>query len=115
MLHLGHDDLGIGEKAFALVAHDAGKMVDMAMGEDDRVDVVGLDTGRRQGVLQPPRRGPERFVCPDAAVEKNELVAGVQHKAILLSDNGGGRLELAREDAFDNLLWRLRIKRRGGT
>ena len=51
MLDLGHDDLRIGEKAFALVAHDAGKMVDMAMGEDDRVDIVGLDTGRRQGVL----------------------------------------------------------------
>jgi hypothetical protein len=115
MLDLGHDDLRSGEKAFALVAHDTGKVVDMAMGEDDRVDVVGLDAGRRQRGLQPPRCRPEHFVGADAAIKKNELVAGVQHKAIFLDYKSGGRLELACNHAFDGFLGRLRKKRCGGT
>src|ERR1700735_583350 len=94
MLDLGHDDLCIGEKTLPLVAHDAGKMVDMAMGENDRVDVVGLDAGRRQSVLQPSRCCPVQLVGADAAIKKNELIAGVQHKAIFLHDKRGGRLEL---------------------
>jgi hypothetical protein len=115
MLDLGHDDLRIGEKAFALVAHDTGKVVDMAMGEDDRVDVLGLDAGRRQGILQPPGCRSERFIGSHTAVEKNELVAGVQHKAIFLDYKSGGRLELACNHAFDGFLGRLRKKRCGGT
>src|ERR1700722_10136805 len=115
MLDLGHDDLRIGEKTHSLVAHDAGKMIDMAMGENDRVDVVGLDAGRRESVLQPPSCRPEHFVGAYAAIKKNELIAGVQHKTIFLHDESGGRLELVRNHAFDGFLWRLRKKRGGGT
>jgi hypothetical protein len=53
------------------------------MGEDDRVDVVGLDAGCRQGVLQPPRRRPEHFVGSNAAVEKDQLVAGANRRISL--------------------------------
>jgi hypothetical protein len=52
MFDLGHNNLRIGEKAFAIIAHDAGKMVNMAMGENDGIYVVGLDARRRQRVLE---------------------------------------------------------------
>ena len=115
MFDLGHNDLRIGEQAFALIAHDAGKMVDMAVSENDRVYVLGLDAGRRQRILQPSRCRPEYFVASHATVEKNELVTGVQNEAIFLHDNGSRRLELARKHAFDGFLGRLRIKRCGRT
>jgi hypothetical protein len=53
MLDLGHNYLRIGEKALAFVAHDPRKMIDMTVGKDDCVNVVGLDTGGREVVRQP--------------------------------------------------------------
>src|ERR1700733_14162232 len=113
MFDLGHNDLCVWKKAFALVAHDAGKVIDMAMSENDRIYVVRLDAGRRQRAPQPPRCRPEHFVASHATVEKNKLIAGVQDKAIFLYDEGSRSHELTRKHAFDALLWCLWIKRSG--
>jgi hypothetical protein len=38
MLDSGHNDLRVGEMGLALVADDSGKMVDMSVRKDDRIN-----------------------------------------------------------------------------
>jgi hypothetical protein len=40
---LGNADLRIGEIAAAVRRHDPANMIDMRMGGDDRIDVIGVD------------------------------------------------------------------------
>ena len=86
-------DLRVGKIAAAVRRHDAADVIDVGMGRDDRIDIVGIDAGRLEVRHQPAHR-VGALDRAHSGLEHGELVAGVDDERVLIEHHVVGGQEL---------------------
>jgi hypothetical protein len=94
-LALVHDELGVGIVALAgRHVGQAGRMIGVHVGEDDRLDAGGIDAGRVQVVEQLAGGGQQ--VVAGARLHKREAACGINQEGVDLG--AAGRAEVVGQD-----------------